>query len=138
MPLTPALAQGVAWGLTLLIEGSAVAIYAQIQRARALPLRRAVLAVLAVNLVTHPLFWWALAALPHPGPLAVTVAEAVVTGVEALLYWRLLALAPGRALALSAALNLLSWLGGITFWQIYLSGASLRLSVPSQLRACFA
>lgn len=117
MLLTPERIQAIAWGLTLALESAGTLLLWPVVRPPALRLRRAVVTVLAVNAVTHPLFWLALRSLAHPGPRAVLIAEAVVGAVEAGLYVWLLRLSPGRALGLSLALNLLSWAGGVLFWQ---------------------
>ncbi|MCC6167978.1 MAG: hypothetical protein IT329_12190 [Caldilineaceae bacterium] len=117
MLLTPERIQAIAWSLTLVLETAGAAALWPAVYTRPLRLRRVVWTVLAVNAVTHPLFWLALRRLAHPGPHAVLIAETIVAAVEAALYAWLLWLSPGRALGLSLTLNLLSWVGGVLFWQ---------------------
>ncbi|MDG6109054.1 hypothetical protein Daura_50420 [Dactylosporangium aurantiacum] len=47
--------------------------------------RRAVPLGVVVNLLTHPVLWWALA--PRPSPAALWTAEAVVVLAEAAMLW---------------------------------------------------
>lgn len=117
MPLSPERIQGIAWAVTLILESAGAAAWWTAARVSRPSLRRALGSVLAVNAVTHPIFWFALRHLAHPGPTAVLLAEAIVIGVEAALYAWLWTWHPLRAVGLSAALNLLSWLGGVLLWQ---------------------
>jgi hypothetical protein len=116
MPLVPDRVQWIAWGLTLVLETAGVTGLWPAVRVPPVRLRRALWTVLAVNMLTHPLFWLALRRLAHPGPTAVLAAEAIVTTVEAACYAWLLPLPPARAFGLSLVLNLLSWMAGILLW----------------------
>lgn len=75
----------VALALTLAVE---VPVYAAALRwGWAAPWRRALAGALGVNLVTHPLLWWALGPLTGLSayPLVLVFAELVVCGAEAVL-----------------------------------------------------
>jgi len=115
--LSPDRIQWFAWTVTLFLESAGAAAWWTVARVSHPSLHRALGSVLAVNAVTHPIFWFALRRLTHPGPTAVLLAEAIVIGVEAALYAWLWSWPPLRAVGLSAALNLFSWLGGILLWQ---------------------
>jgi hypothetical protein len=116
MSLSPDRVQWIAWGLTLVLETAGGAALWPVVGVPPARLRRALWTVLAVNMLTHPLFWLALRRLAQPGSTAVLAAEAIVTTVEAALYAWLLPLPPVRAFGLSLVLNLLSWIGGVLLW----------------------
>jgi hypothetical protein len=108
----------LALGLTLAVE---VPVYAvALSLGWRMPVRRAIMAALAVNAATHPLLWWSL--MPLTGhesyPMVLLFAELTVCLTEALL---LAALIPGMRLrrpdplllALSIAANGASVLAGL-------------------------
>ena len=75
--------QVTALALTLAIEVPLVA--TALTGLRLARLGRAVLLGVGVNLVTHPVLWWALA--PHADPARFWFAEGCVCAVEAVLLW---------------------------------------------------
>jgi hypothetical protein len=66
-----------------------------------------------VNLLTHPLLWWALA--PRPSAGALWTAEAAVVVVEAAVLWATVRRYPGLLLVASLGANAASVLIGLVF-----------------------
>jgi hypothetical protein len=72
---------------------------------------RALLLAVGVNLLTHPLLWWALG--PRPSLLAVVVAEVAVWLVEAALVWLVVRRSLSVVLVVAAGVNAASILVGV-------------------------
>lgn len=96
---------------TLLLEGP---LFVLLLRPALSPLKGAA-AVLALNLLTHPLAWWAIASAAQPLPWRFLGVEAAVVAVEGLLLagasrapWFRRPLKTGEALAIALAANALS------------------------------
>jgi len=91
-----------AFALTLLVElPVAVPLLRAPGRPEAPALRRAAL-VLFANLASHPLLWFALSALPLPGPWTLALSEAWAVLAEAALYRLALDAVPLRRCALAS------------------------------------
>jgi hypothetical protein len=107
------------FALTLAMEEAvAVPMLAPVEPSK---LRR-VLAVLLVNLATHPLVWFFFSQLGWPRPMFVTVAEAWAFGFELLAYRVIFPGAPwARCTAVSCAANLASFVVGLAAanWGFY-------------------
>jgi hypothetical protein len=114
MALAPGWMQAAALASTLVVEAAGMALLAR--RFGAVPRRRAVLYVLGVNLVVHPLFWLGHTRLPVTGPAGLWGAETIVVVVEGLCYAAGLPLSWRNGLALSLLLNLASYSAGLALW----------------------
>ena len=72
--------------VTLGIEGGGMALLAWLLPAWRPQWRRAVLLALALNLLSHTVFWYALPLLPLPPEQAIPLAEGIVIAVEGAVY----------------------------------------------------
>ena len=102
--------------LTLGIEGAGMALLAWLLPGWRRTWRRAVLLALALNLVTHTLFWYALPALPLPPESGLPLAEAVVILVEGAVYAATVAQPRWTGWLVSLALNYASWVLSSYIW----------------------
>ena len=82
-----------------------------------LRIKQIVIVVLAVNLVTHTIFWYTLPLLPGEALLRLLVYELVIVLVEGLAYAYFLHLRVWTTLLFSGFLNWLSYTLAVWFWQ---------------------
>jgi Na+/melibiose symporter-like transporter len=93
------MSQATALALTLAVEVPMIGL--ALTGLRLARIGRAVLLGMGVNLLTHPVLWWALA--PRPDPARFWFAEGCVCAVEAVLLW--LGLAVRRDFAMLVVLS---------------------------------
>ena len=79
--------------------------------------RRAVLLALALNLVTHTVFWYTLPLLPLPPETGLPLAETVVIVGEGAVYAATVAHPRWSGWAVSLALNYASWILSSYMWR---------------------
>jgi hypothetical protein len=111
------MAQLIALATTLIVEGVGMAFFALLLPGWRPHWRKAVVLALAVNLVTHTIFWVALPYLaPRPAPV-IPLAEVVVVLLEGAVYALTVARPRWSAWAVSFVLNWASWLLAAFAWQ---------------------
>ena len=103
--------------LTLSIEGTGMALLAALLPGWRRRWRRAVLLALALNLVTHTIFWYALPLLPLPPERGLPLAEAAVILVEGAVYAATIARPAWTGWLVSLALNYASWVLSSYVWR---------------------
>jgi hypothetical protein len=103
---------------TLTIEGLGMAVAARLLPGWRGHWRRAVFVALALNLVSHTIFWVALPQVPLAYPQSVQVAELVVTVLEGAVYAMTVARPFWTAWPVSLALNWASWVVGSYVWRL--------------------
>ena len=103
--------------LTLSIEGTGMALLAALLPGWRRRWRRAVLLALALNLVTHTIFWYALPLLPLPPERGLPLAEAAVILVEGAVYAATIARPRWTGWLVSLALNYASWVLSSYVWR---------------------
>jgi len=79
--------------------------------------RRAALLALALNVITHTVFWYALPAVPLPPERALPVAEGVVIAAEGAVYAATVARPRWTGWAVSLLLNYASWVLSSYVWR---------------------
>ncbi|MBX3001353.1 MAG: hypothetical protein KF893_22720 [Caldilineaceae bacterium] len=112
--------QSVALFVTLLSEAGGMILYWALRRKDAVGLGRVVAVVLAVNLITHPIFWATFPLIGLPFPLKLYLAELIVALVEGSVYRLLCRFGWIEAMGLGLALNAFSTALGIALWQMWL------------------
>lgn len=105
--------------LTLGIEGAGMALTAGLLPGWRQRWRRAVLLALALNLLTHTVFWYALPLLPLPPESALPLAETVVIVVEGAVYAATIARPAWTGWPVSLALNYASWVMSSYIWNFW-------------------
>jgi hypothetical protein len=103
--------------VTLAVEGGGMALLAWLLPAWRAQWRRAVLLALALNLVSHTVFWYGLPLLPLPPETALPLAEWLVIAVEGAVYALTVARPPWSGWAASLVLNYASWVLSSYLWR---------------------
>jgi hypothetical protein len=106
----------VALGVTLAVECACMALAAWTVRRDGSFVGRAVTVALAVNLVSHTLFWMSYPWLAARDAVGLLGVEGLVTLAEAVVYWRACPLSFATALLLSLVLNTASFVVGGAVW----------------------
>jgi hypothetical protein len=102
---------------TLAIEGAGMALLARLLPGWRPVWPRAVLLALALNLLSHTIFWYALPHAPLPPETAISVAELVVIVVEGTVYAAIVARPAWTGWLVSLALNWASWVLSTYLWR---------------------
>jgi hypothetical protein len=107
----------IALAVTLVIEGGGMVLLAALLPGWRPRWRRAVLLALALNLVSHTVFWYALPLLPLPADAALPVAEGIVIAAEGAVYAAAVARPAWSGWLVSLALNYASWVLSSYLWR---------------------
>lgn len=108
----------IALVVTLLIEGTGMAVLLSIWGSSRAQIQRCVLVCLSVNLLTHTAFWLAYPLVPLEATLRLWGFEILIVAAEGLIYHLVCPLSLPRAMGTSLLLNLASfWLGNY-LWQL--------------------
>lgn len=102
---------------TLVIEGAGMALLAALLPGWRPRWRRAVVLALALNLVSHTIFWYTLPLIPLSPETAVPLAELVVIVVEGTVYATTVARPSWTGWLVSLALNCASWVLSSYLWR---------------------
>jgi hypothetical protein len=102
---------------TLAIEGAGMALLARLVPGWRPAWARAVLLALALNLLSHTIFWYALPHVPLPPETAISVAELVVVVAEGAVYAAVVAHPAWTGWLISLALNWASWVLSSYLWR---------------------
>jgi hypothetical protein len=102
---------------TLVIEGTGMALLAALLPGWRPRWRRALVLALALNLVSHTIFWYTLPFIPLPPETAVPLAELVVIVVEGAVYAATVAHPAWTGWLVSLALNCASWVLSSYLWR---------------------
>lgn len=103
--------------LTLGLEGAGMALLAELLPGWRRTWLHAVLLALALNLITHTVFWYTLPLLPWPPESALPLAETVVIVVEGAVYAATVARPAWTGWLVSLALNYASWILSSYVWR---------------------
>lgn len=79
--------------------------------------RRAVFLAVALNLVSHTVFWYAMPAIPLPPEQAIFLAEWIVIATEGTVYTATVARPAWTGWLVSLALNYTSWVLSMYLWR---------------------
>lgn len=114
----------VALVVTLLVEGTGMAVLLRVWGSSRAQVQRCVFVCLGLNLLTHTIFWIAYPLVPLEATLRLWGFEILIVIVEGLIYHRVCPLSLPRAMGISLLLNLASfWLGNY-LWQLVLMNAT--------------
>ncbi len=107
----------IALAATLIIEGAGMALLALLLPGWRPRWRRAVLVALALNLLSHTVFWYTLPLVPLPPETAIPAAELAVIAAEGAVYAVTVARPRWTGWLVSLALNWASWVLSTYLWR---------------------
>jgi hypothetical protein len=117
MVLSAASIHLIALGLTLLSEGGGALIVATMTGRRRQRIKAITIVVLAVNLVTHTIFWYTLPLLPGEASLRLLASELAIVMIEGMAYAYCLQCRLWRSWVFSGLLNWISYTLVVLIWQ---------------------